>query len=65
MVNITFTGTERSGSQTTELRAYATEYNEILIGLRFDEIDLDICLDRDTAIKLVKELRKEIGELTK
>ncbi len=65
MVNITFTGTERSGSHTTELRAYATEYNEILLGIKFEEVDMDICLDRDTAIKLVKELRKEIGELTK
>lgn len=65
MVNITFAGTERSYTDNMNLQVYATDQNELCLEFNNGNVWQSLHLDRDTAIKLVKELRKEIGELTK
>ena len=61
-VKLVFSGTERSGTEESELQLYHTAHNEILVEIN----DLDsepsiICLDRLTAIRLHKELKKQIS----
>ena len=60
MVRLVFTGTERSKTNENELEVYATQHNEIL--LIIDDKDY-ICLDKSTAIKLVKTLKTEISKI--
>lgn len=66
-VELNFKGTEQSGKNDYALQVYATASNELLISL--DDLDSDfsryisICLDKDTAIKFSKELRKQIALL--
>jgi hypothetical protein len=66
-VKLLFYGSERSKTSEHELTTYATISNELLI-----EIDCDkeneyykgfIILDRETAIKFSKEIRKQISYL--
>lgn len=65
-VKLVFSGTERSQTEETTLEVYHTVYDEILI-----EIDDDvhhskiICLDKQTAIRLHKELKKQISYFRK
>lgn len=63
---IIFEGTENSGTYASQLEVYANKKNEVHISLfNWDILDipLSICLDRNTAIKLVKQLKREIGKL--
>ena len=60
MVRLVFTGTQRSETNQNELEVFATNHNEIL--LIIDDRDY-ICLDRLTAIKLVKTLKSEISKI--
>ena len=63
-VKLIFQGTERSKTDETELEVFANVYNEIVINL--DCVNQEwsqICLDRSTAIRLVRELKKQIGFL--
>jgi hypothetical protein len=67
-VELKFTSTQRSELQT-ELIAHCNQNNEIYIEIKEpDERTHDwdyqfICLDKETAIKLAKELRKQISML--
>jgi hypothetical protein len=66
-VELKFTSTQRSEVQT-ELIAHCNQNNEIYIEIKEPECAHDwdyqfICLDKETAIKLAKELRKQISML--
>ena len=63
-VKILFYGTERSRTQKTELEVFATSYKEIFIGIEEEENQYSfICLDKATSVRLVRELKKQIGFL--
>lgn len=61
-VRLVFNGTQRSETQDSELEIFANNKNEIFISIE-DNYPQHICLDRDTAIRLVKELKRQIGLL--
>ena len=63
---LVFLGTERSETEEFELQAFRNSYNEIYIDIRTPGepfYQSYICLDRDTAIKLVKNLKYEISTM--
>lgn len=63
-IKLVFQGTERSKSEEHQLVAYANIDNEIFISI--DNLDMPpsyICLDKATAVKLVKELKLQISYL--
>jgi len=66
MVTLEFHSTERS-KLNVSLVTFANTFNEVYI--RIGDFDKDayncaaICLDKETAIKLAKELRKQISFL--
>jgi len=63
-VNIIFRGTERSQTETSDLRVFKTHNNEIFIEVHEDERSPSwICLDKETAIRFHKELKKQISYL--
>lgn len=67
MANVTllFNGSEISETKKHELVCYANDRDEIFI--RIDQPDLEssfICLDRATAIKFHKNLKREISYLS-
>jgi hypothetical protein len=66
-IKIVFNGTERSCTEEIEMQAYCNSHNEIYISLipyggGIDSGEI-ICLDRNTAIKLVKNLKQEIAKM--
>ena len=66
MANVTliFYGTERSKTDDTELKAFSNRANEMYISIEDDDYPPNhICLDKKTAIKLSRELRKQIALL--
>jgi hypothetical protein len=63
-VKILFQGTERSQTDETELEVFATHHNEIFIIIEDKGYPPSfICLDKATAVRLVRELKKHIGFL--
>jgi len=61
---LVFYGTEDSGTQETKLMCYKNSYNNIFIKIEMDEYEPSfICLDKNTAIKLHRELKKHISFL--
>ena len=54
-----FLGTERSGTSETELEVFGNTENELFICIDSEFI----CLDRQTAIKLVKVMKSEISKI--
>lgn len=60
-VKTVFLGTERSKTHKDELQLYANVYDEIFIAIDGVDEGMFICLDVDTAIKLSKQLKREIG----
>lgn len=63
-VKILFYGTERSETELTELEVFANVHNEIFISIEnHDYPGSFICLDKLTAVRLVRELKKQIGLL--
>lgn len=62
MVKLVFYGTSDSGTQENELELFVNAKNEIFISIADPGYPgTHICLDRETAIKLSKELRKQIA----
>ena len=69
-MKILFYGTDRSSTENHTIEAYVNSFEEIFIQIQ-DTDTMDsypyngqaICLNRETAIKLVKELKKAIGQL--
>lgn len=64
---VVFIGTEASETNEMELQAYCNSDNEIFISLNSYGSSIEnatiICLDRATAIKLVKNLKFEISKM--
>ena len=61
-VKLVFTGTERSETERHELICYATINQEILIGIEEGNYPMSIVyLNKETAVRLSKELKKQIG----
>lgn len=66
MVKLQFHGTENS-MDNNYLEVFATEKQEIFIGIQnsLNEFDINfISLDKETAIKLSKEIRKQISYIS-
>lgn len=64
-VKILFQGTERSQTDETELEVFANVQNEIFISIEDGSYPGNfICLDKATAVRLVRELKKQIGFLS-
>ena len=64
MANVTlvFSGTETSKTQEHKLVCFHNTLNDIFIEITDDfEVSSFICLDRSTAIKLHRELKKQIS----
>jgi hypothetical protein len=62
MVRLIFHGTNRSETNQNEISVYATIHNEIYLQVKQNDYQtIHICLDRETSIKLSKELRKQIA----
>jgi hypothetical protein len=65
MANVKLIFHERATEK--QLECYANDFNEIYIEILDNEIAMNnfqsICLDRSTAIRLVRELKKQIGFL--
>lgn len=63
-VKILFYGTERSETELSELEVFANVHNEIFISIENHDYPASfICLDKLTAARLVRELKKQIGLL--
>lgn len=63
MVTLDFHSTERSKCNS-RLRLWYNNFNELFIEIETDDQPSSfICLDKDTAIKLSKEMRKQISFL--
>ena len=61
-VKLLFQGTERSQTQQSELEVIANVHNEICIIIEDKNYSGNIiCLDKLTAVRLVRELKKQIG----
>ncbi len=61
MVTLDFHSTERSKVKSV-LRAFTTTNNELFIEVEHEDTPSSfVCLDKETAIKLAKELRKQIS----
>jgi hypothetical protein len=60
---IIFKGAEFSGTEKHELIAYANQ-NKIYVSVQMEKEEPSfICLDKATAVRLVRELKKQIGYL--
>jgi hypothetical protein len=65
-VNLIFSGSEKSETQEHSLKMFYNTKNEIYFTIEMpdkDELNF-VCLDKETAIKLSKELRKQISYIT-
>lgn len=64
-VKLEFYGTEKSQTEDYTLVAYSNVNNEIYISIDMEDVVPSfICLDKPTAVRLVRELKKQIGNLT-
>lgn len=61
-----FTGSDSSGTEESEMNVFNNDNNEIYISISVPWAhNTFICLDRETAISLSKQLRKSISFLDK
>jgi len=65
MVVLVFSGTRDSGTDGTELSLYANENGQIYVQMKSQETKtlIHACLDKPTAVRLHKELRRQISFL--
>ena len=62
-VKLIFQGTEESKTNKNELEVFANTREEISLFLSSNDYLGYICLDKQTAVRLVRELKKQIGYL--
>ncbi len=63
-VKLIFRGTESSGTEEHELVTFANTNHQIYLCIEMDNnYPSFICLDKPTAVRLVRELKKQIGLL--
>jgi len=60
-VKLVFNGTEKSETTQVFMECYANIKNEIYIHIWDDNAFQFLCLDKETAIKFSRELRKQIA----
>jgi hypothetical protein len=65
-IKLKFYGTENSNTETQTLEIYCNEDNEIYVNIKDEDsnhsfYEQHICLDKETAIKLSREIRKQIA----
>lgn len=61
MVTLDFHSSEKS-KVNSKLRVYCNSENELFIEIELDDcISSYVCLDKETSIKLAKEIRKQIS----
>lgn len=58
-IKLIFQGTERSKTNENELEVFVNIHNEIVLDMK----ESLIALDKSTAVRLVRELKKQIGYL--
>lgn len=64
MVELAFYGSKKSGTNEIILRCYCTIGNEIFLGVKEKNfVEHFICIDKQTAIKFSRELRKQIARI--
>ena len=56
-----FRGTQKSGTDKTNLELYANSKNELFIHIEDMELEQFICLSEQTAVALCKELKRQIA----
>jgi hypothetical protein len=62
MVELVFYGSEKSETEDSRLRCFCNTKNNIYIGIKEpDNPEIWMALDKPTAIKFSKELRKQIA----
>jgi len=62
MVQLIFYGSEQSKTDNSELKCFCNTLQQIYIEIKTDNLHKQfICLDKATAIKFSKELRKQIA----
>ena len=63
--SLKFYGTEKTNTNKTVLEAFPNAVNEITISIKEEDVEhiTVISFDRETFIKLVKELKKQISLL--
>jgi arsenate reductase-like glutaredoxin family protein len=63
--SLNFYGTEKTNTSKTVLEAFHNAENEITISIKEEDLEhaTVISFDRETVIKLVKELKKQISLL--
>jgi len=61
-VKLLFCGTEESKTNDSNLEVLASS-NEVILFLSTESYESHICLDKVTAVRLVRELKKQIGFL--
>lgn len=59
-VKLIFQGTERSETYDDELQVFTNTFDELTVIINGSHLTM-ICLDRETAIKFAKEVRKQIS----
>jgi hypothetical protein len=65
-IKLKFYGTQNSKTETQSLEAYCNENNEIYLNIKDENSNhgfdsQHICLDKETAIRLSREIRKQIA----
>jgi hypothetical protein len=61
-VKLIFCGTKESKTNDSNLEVLASS-NEVMLFLSNEGYERHICLDKTTAVRLVRELKKQIGFL--
>lgn len=64
MVQLVFYGSEKSETDSVQLKAFCNTHDEIYIEIKSNDMYSScICLNKETAIKFSRELRKQIARI--
>lgn len=63
-VSLLFKGTDSSGTDESRLELFANTHNEIYACIEDENFHQHICLSKEDAIRLSKELKKQINIIT-
>ena len=60
-VKLLFCGTDESKTNETQLEVLASTTNEVMFFISDGSYESQVCFDKVTAVRLVRELKKQIG----
>ena len=60
-VKLLFCGTDESKTNETQLEVLASTTNEVMFFISDGSYESHVCFDKVTAVRLVRELKKQIG----